>query len=73
MNSSVINKIYVDGEVFYHPNISRLAVTEAQLTEDIETIDSLVLTAPYEHPYLSSIKPFSSMILVGITKYLFIS
>ena len=56
-------RIFVDGEVFYHPSISRLAITEAKVTEDIENIDSLVLTAPYDHPYLSSIKPLSSVIV----------
>ena len=56
-------RIFVDGEVFYHPSISRLAITEAKVTEDIENIDSLVLTVPYDHPYLSSIKPLSSVIV----------
>lgn len=56
-------RIYVDGTLFYHPKLSRLAVTEAKVQEDAENIDSMTLSAPYNHPYLSSIKPMSSVIV----------
>lgn len=56
-------RIYVDGTLFYHPQLSRLAVTEAKVEEDAENIDSLTLSAPYNHPYLSSIIPLSSVIV----------
>ena len=56
-------KVYVDGALFYHPSLSKLAITEAQIQEDAENIDSLKLTAPYNHPYLTSIKPMSSVII----------
>lgn len=56
-------KIYVDGSLFYHPNLSRLAITEAQIKEDAENIDSLKLSAPFNHPYLTSIKPMTSVIV----------
>lgn len=56
-------RIYVDGALFYHPQLSKLAVTEAKVDEDAENIDSLTLSAPYNHPYLSSIKPMASTIV----------
>ncbi len=56
-------RIYVDGALFYHPQLSKLAVTEAKVEEDAENIDSLTLSAPYNHPYLSSIIPLSSVIV----------
>lgn len=56
-------KVYVDGSLFYHPNLSKLAITEAQIQEDAENIDSLKLSAPFNHPYLSSIKPMASVIV----------
>ncbi|EJA5902352.1 TPA: phage tail protein [Clostridioides difficile] len=56
-------KIYVDGNIFYHPNLSKLAITQAQVTEDAENIDSLSLSAPYNHPYIASVKPMSSIIV----------
>ena len=55
-------RVYVDGELFYHPNLSRLAITQAQVKEDAENIDSLTLSAPFNHPYLSSILPMASVI-----------
>src|SRR5699024_7266849 len=55
-------RVYVDGELFYHPNLSRLAITQAQVKEDAENIDSLTLSAPFNHPYLSSIHPMASVI-----------
>ena len=45
-------RVYVDGKLFYHPHFSRLAITQAQVKEDAENIDSLILSAPYNHPYL---------------------
>lgn len=56
-------KVYVDGSLFYHPNLSKLAITEAQIQEDAENIDSLKLSAPFIHPYLTSIKPMASVIV----------
>ena len=56
-------KVYVDGSLFYHPNLSKLAITEAQIQEDAENIDSLKLSAPFNHPYLTSIKPMASVIV----------
>ena len=42
---------------------SRLAITQAQVKEDAENIDSLILSAPYNHPYLKDMKPMSSEIV----------
>lgn len=56
-------RIYVDGSLFYHPQLSSLAVTKAQVQEDAESIDSLTLSAPFSHPYLAGIKPMSSVIV----------
>lgn len=46
-------RIFVDGQLFFHPQLSQLAITEAKLTEDAENIDSLTLSAPFNHPYLT--------------------
>lgn len=56
-------RVYVDGNVFYHPNLSKLAITEAKVSEDAENIDSLTLSAPFNHPYIDSIKPMASVIV----------
>lgn len=56
-------KVYVDSELFYHPNLSKLAITEAKISEDAINIDSLKLSAPYSHPYIDSIKPMASVIV----------
>ena len=56
-------RVLVDGNVFYHPNLSKLAITTAQIKEDAENIDSLKLSAPYNHPYLETIKPMASVII----------
>ena len=56
-------RVYVDGAVFYHPNLSKLAITEAKIKEDAENIDSFTLSAPYNHPYIDSIKPMASVIV----------
>ena len=56
-------RVFVDGAVFYHPNLSQLAITEATLSEDAESIDSLTLSAPHNHPYISSIVPLQSVIV----------
>lgn len=53
-------RIYVDGALFYHPHLSKLAVTKAEVKEDAENIDSLTLSAPYNHPYLDTIRPMAS-------------
>lgn len=55
-------RVYVDGEIFYHPNLFKLAITQAQVSEDAENIDSMTLSAPFNHPYLDSIKPMASVI-----------
>lgn len=57
-----IFRVYVDGQLFYHPNLSQLAITQAQVQEDAENIDSLTLSAPFNHPYLDVIKPMASTI-----------
>ena len=36
-----IFRVFVDGAVFYHPNLSKLAITQAQVSEDAENIDCL--------------------------------
>ncbi len=41
-----IFRIFVDGQLFYHPQLSQLAITEAKMTEDAENIDSLTLLLP---------------------------
>lgn len=56
-------KVYVDGNVFYHPNLSKLAITEAKVSEDAENIDSFTLSAPFNHPYIDAIKPMASVIV----------
>lgn len=56
-------RVFVDGAVFYHPSLSKLAITEARFSEDAESIDSLTLSAPHNHPYLTSIKPMQSVIV----------
>ena len=56
-------RVYVDGALFYHPHMSKLAITQAQIQEDAENIDSMTLSAPFNHPYLSNIQPLSSTII----------
>ncbi|WP_061322101.1 phage tail protein [Clostridium botulinum] len=56
-------RVFVDGQLFYHPQLSQLAITKAQVQEDVENIDSLTLAAPFNHPYLSVIKPMASTIV----------
>ena len=56
-------RVYVDGALFYHPHLSKLAITQAQVQEDAENIDCLTLSAPHNHPYLSSIHPLASTII----------
>lgn len=56
-------RVYVDGAIFFHPNLSKLAITQAQVSEDAENIDSLTLSAPHNHPYLNAIKPMASVIV----------
>ena len=56
-------RVYVDGALFYHPQMSKLAITDARIEADAENIDSMTLSAPFNHPYLSSIRPLSSTIV----------
>ena len=56
-------RVYVDGALFYHPQMSKLAITQAQVQEDAERLDCLTLAAPFNHPYLSSIVPLASTIV----------
>ena len=56
-------RVYVDGALFYHPHMSKLAITQAQIQEDAENIDSLTISAPHSHPYLSSVRPLASTIV----------
>lgn len=58
-----IFRVFVDDAIFYHPNLSKLAITKAQVSEDAESIDSLTLSAPHSHPYWKSIKPMASTIV----------
>ena len=58
-----IFRVFVDDRLFYHPQLSQLAITKAQVQEDVENIDSLTLAAPFNHPYLSTIKPMASTIV----------
>lgn len=57
-------RVYVDGALFYHPQMSRLAITQAQVQEDAENIDRLTLSAPHSHPYIDRIRPLSSTIVL---------
>ena len=43
-------RVFVDGQLFYHPHLSQLSITEAKVQEDAENIDSLTLSAPFNHP-----------------------
>ena len=56
-------RVYVDGALFYHPQMSKLAITAAQIEEDAQNIDSMTLSAPFNHPYLSAIRPLASTIV----------
>lgn len=56
-------RVFVDGQLFYHPQLSQLAITKAQVKEDAENIDSLALSAPFNHPYLSLVRPMASTIV----------
>jgi len=58
-----IFRVFVDGQLFYHPQLSQLAVTQAKVQEDAENIDSFLLSAPFNHPYLKNIKPMQSVIV----------
>lgn len=58
-----IFRVYVDGALFYHPNLSKLAITQARVSEDAANIDSLKLSAPFNHPYIDSIRPMASIIV----------
>lgn len=58
-----IFRVFVDGQLFYHPQLSQLAITKAQVKEDAENIDSLTLSAPFSHPYLSLVRPMASTIV----------
>ena len=56
-------RVFVDNQLFYHPHLSQLSITEAKVQEDAENIDSLTLSAPFNHPYLSAIQPMASTIV----------
>ncbi len=43
-------RVFVDDQLFYHPHLSQLSITEAKVQEDAENIDSLTLSAPFNHP-----------------------
>lgn len=55
-------KVYVDGNLIYHPSLSKLSITEAKINEDANNIDSFTLSAPFNHPYITAIKPMASVI-----------
>lgn len=46
-------RVFVDGELFYHPGLSKLAITQAQVKEDAENIDSLT---PQHHSIIHTLK-----------------
>ena len=56
-------RVYVDGALFYHPHMSQLAIMDARIEEDAENIDSMTLSAPHNHPYLSAVRPLASSIV----------
>ena len=56
-------RVFVDDQLFYHPHLSQLSITEAKVQEDAENIDSLTLSAPFNHPYLSAVQPMASTIV----------
>lgn len=56
-------RVFVDGDLFYHPELSKLAITQAKVHEDAENIDCLTLSAPHNHPYLNDIVPLVSTIV----------
>lgn len=58
-----IFRVFVDGNLFYHPSLSKLSITQAKVHEDAENIDSLTLSAPHNHPYRDSIIPLVSTII----------
>lgn len=49
-------RVFVDGQLFYHPHLSQLSITEAKVQEDAENIDSLTLSASF-NPSLSFCNP----------------
>ena len=63
-----IFRVYVDGQIFYHPHLSKLAITEATVSEDAENIDSFTLSAPYNHPYIDFIRPMASELLMPLAE-----
>ena len=56
-------RVFVDGKLFYHSALSSLAVTDVKVQEEAGAINSLVLSAPFSHPYINHIKPLTSTIL----------
>lgn len=56
-------RVYVDGALFYYPQMSKLAITDARIEEDAENIDSMTLSAPFNHPYLPAVRPLASTIV----------
>ena len=58
-----IFRIFVDGQLFYHPQLSQLAITEAKLTEDAENIDSLT---PVSYTHLDVYKRQSNILQEGV-------
>ena len=43
-------KVYVDGSLFYHPNISKLAITEAQIHFPKQSAKALGKSLNYSLP-----------------------
>ena len=45
-------RVYVDGALFYHPQMSKLAITDARIEEDAENIDAFRTfqpSFPFQH------------------------
>ena len=62
-------RVYVDGALFYHPQMSKLAITDARIEEDAENIDSMTLSAPFNHPYLKRYNDIYRVQMPNITPH----
>ena len=62
-------RVYVDGALFYHPQMSKLAITDARIEEDAENIDSMPLSAPFNHPYLKRYNDIYRVQMPNITPH----
>lgn len=56
-------RVFVDDQLFYHPHLSQLSITEAKVQEDAENIDSLTLSAPFNPSLSFAVQPMASTIV----------